>query len=299
MKRMIQIAAFASIMLGSAAIVPVWAAPEDPARPAVPDAAVDKTLDKAIDKNFALPAGIEAKNLKADNGIRAAFGDATEAAVKKNGFDNVVDRLVDQDRKRVGEYKESRSDELNAVVEKIHKQWKDKYSHDFDVTRSERNKAFGGVAILEGEISNPDLLVGKWPIPQNPDMTSIPGTATVQDNAQTAASKQDIDQAKSKAFGGDVNLEKGRKVAIAQVPGALGLPEVRASLIHEKTGKWRFDIPNNITGQMLHDNLMKHLTAVADHPEQWPADQDAAYGMVGHHVLMALYNIDMPMKEAK
>ena len=86
---------------------------------------------------------------------------------------------------------------------------------------------------------------------------------------------------------------------IADVPAALGLPEVRASLIHEKTGKWRFDIPNNITGQMLHDNLIKHLTAIADHPEQWPADQDAAYGMVGHHVIMALYNVDMPMRELK
>ena len=131
---------------------------------------------------------------------------------------------------------------------------------------------------------------------QNPDMTALPGTATVQDNAQTAASKQDVDQAKNKYFGGDVNLEKGRKVAVADIPAALGLPEVRASLIHEKTGKWRFDIPNNVTGQMLHDNLMKHLNAIADHPEQWPADQDAAYGMVGHHVLMALYSVDMPMK---
>jgi hypothetical protein len=38
---------------------------------------------------------------------------------------------------------------------------------------------------------------------------------------------------------------------------------------------------------------------IADHPEQWPADADAAYGLVTHHVLMAIYNVDTPAKDVR
>ena len=61
----------------------------------------------ASSDNFALPDGITAKNLNQEKDIRReAFGKATAAAMKKNGFSDVVDRLVDQDRNRIGQYKQ-------------------------------------------------------------------------------------------------------------------------------------------------------------------------------------------------
>src|SRR4051812_33578619 len=126
------------------------------------------------------------------------------------------------------------------------------------------------------------MLGGKGPIPP----------ADMPPAAQTAASKQDVGGAKNKHVGGGVDIQKGGDGAGGRVPAMYGLPEIRTSLIKEHTAGWRFDIPNNITGQMLHDNLVRHLTMVADHPEQWPSDVDQAYGLVGHHALMALYDVD-------
>ena len=247
--------------------------------------------------NFALPDGITAKNLNQEKDIRReAFGKATAAAMKKDAFSDVVDRLVDQDRNRIGQYKQQKNDALDDVIAKLQGQWKTKYGKDFDMTRAEDERAFSGVQILQGEISNPDGLAGKWPIAQPMTATAA---RTGDEKAQQAANRQDVETAKAKTFGGDVNLDKGRDVAVVKVPATMGLPDVYCSLIKEHTTGWRFDIPNNITGQQLHDNLVKHLTMMADHPEQWPADADQAYGLVGHHVAMALYNVEATTSATK
>jgi len=295
--------AIASLAIGGVIAAPkVSISAEEPKANAPADNTRDITRDAAAavaDARFALPSGIDAKELKDEKAIRKAFGSVTESGVKNGGFSGLADRFVDQDRDRIKkDYTEKSDDALNVVADKIRGQWKEKYHEDFDLDRKERDKAFSGVVILQGEVANPDALVGHWPVAQ-PIMTTAGNLVAPGDNAQPAASKQDIDQAKGKTFGGDVNLEKGRKVAIAQVPAALGLPEVRCSMIHENLSGWRFDVPNNLSGQQLHDNLVKHLTMIADHPEQWPTDIDGAYGMVGHHVVMALYNVDVPMRDAK
>jgi hypothetical protein len=281
-------AAIASIVLAGLTFRPTPSAADQPANPANRDTNAAAAIGGRV--QFTLPPGINAKDLKEDKDIRSAFGAYEKAAVEKNGFKNVIDCLVDQDRDRLKkEYKEEKTDALNDVIAKLQGQWKTKYNQDFDITRSERQKAFSGIVIQTGEVANPEQLAGNWPIAQ-----AVPTT-----EAQTAASKQDIDQAKNKTFGGDVNLDKGRDVAIAQVPEAFGLPEVRCSLIKEHVSGWRFDISNSMNGQMLHDSLVKHLQMVTDHPEQWPSDIDQAYGLVGHHVLMALYNVEMPSSNAK
>jgi hypothetical protein len=257
-----------------------------------PPAAANAPANVNRSDTFALPDGITAKNLNQEKDIRReAFGKATAAGVKKDGFSDVVDRLVDQDRNRIGQYKQQKNDALDDVISKFHGQWKAKYGKDFDMTRAEDERAFSGVQILQGEINNPDALAGRWPIAQ-PMMATARGA---EDKAQQAANRQDVDTAKAKTFGGDVNLDKGRDVGVVKVPATMGLPDVYCSLIKEHTTGWRFDIPNNITGQQLHDNLVKHLTMLADHPEQWPADPDQGYGLVGHHVVMALYNVEPTM----
>jgi hypothetical protein len=241
---------------------------------------------------FALPAGIAGKDLKEDKDIRKAFGDVVAASCKHNGFSDVVDCFVDQDRTRFNQYKEQSGDKLNDVVAKFRSEWKSKYGKDFDLTSDEKVKAFSGVAILTGEIQTPDQLAGAWPIKQPANLSVGTNGAKLEDKAQPAASKQEVEQAKGKYFGGDVNLDKGRDVAVAKLPSVLGLPEVHCSLIKEHTTGWRFDVPNDISGQGLHDSLVKHLTMVVDHKDQWPSNVDEAYGMVSHHVIEAIYGFE-------
>jgi hypothetical protein len=281
MRKIIRMAAIASLTVGGWAVMPVLSA-DQPANRNTYSAKHDSS------EPFTLPAGITQKNLNENKDITSAFGAFEKHAVNKNDWSGIKDCLVDQDRTRMDSFKQDKDhDALNDVVAKIQGQWKAKYNQDFDVTRAERQKAFSGIEIATGMVDDPMKLAGKWPVAQ--------GTMTAE--AQQAASKQDVETAKNKYFGGDVNLDKGREVAIARVPGVMGLPEVRCSLIKEHTAGWRFDIPNNIDGQKLHDNLVKHLTMVADHPEQWPSDVDQAYGLVGHHALMALYDVEMPMAD--
>jgi len=237
----------------------------------------------------ALPPGVTQKDLKDEKAIRSAFGAFEKAALKSDSLSDIAGCLVAQDKERVNLYKQPKADALNSTITKIKDQWKAKYNQDFDITRAERQKAFSGIVVLTGEIDIPDALAGQWPVAQPAALVGGP-----DDKAQPAASKTEIDRAKEKYFGGDVKLEKGREVAVAQVPAVLGLPAVRCSLIKEHLTGWTFDIPNDITGQQIHDNLLKHMTMIADHPEQWPANVDEAYGLVGHHALMALYNLDLP-----
>jgi hypothetical protein len=90
----------------------------------------------------------------------------------------------------------------------------------------------------------------------------------------------------------DRNLDKGRNVAVVSFPESHGMPELYVSLIHEMPDNWKIDVPDNVDGQKLNDNLCNHLTMFAQHKDQWPTDVNEAYRMAAHHVMMAIY--DMP-----
>src|SRR5437016_6453197 len=148
MPRALSWTAAISLAVGGAAIVAAPAVAADN-----PNAAAGAPANQSTD--FTLPNGITAKNLNQEKDIRReAFGKASAAAVKKDGFSNLVDRLVDQDRTRIGQYKQQKGDALDDVISRFHGQWKAKYNKDFDMTRAEDERAFSGVQILQGQISN-------------------------------------------------------------------------------------------------------------------------------------------------
>jgi hypothetical protein len=241
---------------------------------------------------LALPSGVTVKDLGDDTDIREALGDVVSDAVKSKGFSDVVDCFVDQDSTRLGQYKQEKGDQLNPIVKKLKAEWKSKYGKEFDFSDAQSKVSFEDVKIISGEIQNPDQLVGQWPIKQSKSVTMGNNGVEIVDKSQPAVTGQDIKQTKEESFGGDVNLEKGRDVAVVQLPAAMDLPEVRASMIKEHVTGWHFDVPNNITGQQLHDNLVKHLTMIVDQEAQWPADVNTAYGLVGHHIIEAIYGIE-------
>lgn len=205
----------------------------------------------------------------------------TEAAFTKNGFDDVVQRLVDQDRNRIGKdgFSEQKFDDLNAKVEALRTAWKDKYDEDFEV---DGEQVFAKLTTIVGEIDDPKAVARAWPVPAVSEASPDSEAVAAADKETAGNDDPDLDS----------NVEKGRDVAIATVPASHGLPALNVSMVQELQG-WRIDVPNTLTGQQLHDSLLKHLTHVSDAKAQWPADRGDAAALVAHHVLLAAYGVDV------
>jgi hypothetical protein len=237
---------------------------------------------------LALPAGITSKELNAEHGVERAFKGVTEYALSTTGFDNIVGYLVDQDRDRIKKSTDKSLNDLDGnhnralkdAVDNLSATWDKKYGHKFAI---DYKKDYTGnfLTIMTGEVTDPNALVGHWPVvSSNLDMGG--GKMTGSDAAEA-----------KKNFGGDVNLEKGRDVAIAHLMASHGMPGLTASMIHEVASGWHFDIPNNIDAQQLYNTLVSNLTHLNNQADKLPADIGEAKLAVTHAVIASLYNIDL------
>jgi len=241
-----------------------------------------------------LPAGITAKDFNDDKSIDKAFKAVTDDALSKNGFDNLVSKLVDQDRDRIKKSLASghsltnidgnNNKRLQDLVADIEGGFKTKYNTKFDI---DVGKVYtpGFAHIMTGEVTDPTMLIGKWPVGALPMGNSIDSSAKVNSG--------DVNQAANKSFGGDVNLEKGRKVALAHFMASHGMKGFTASLIHENLVGWKFDVPNTMTAEKLYGNLVNNLTFLSQHKDQWPSDVNDAYRQFTHATVAALYDINI------
>jgi len=244
-----------------------------------------------------LPAGITMKDLNSDKSIEKAFKNAAEDAMDKTGFDNLVGLLVDQDRTRIeksissgslNNINGSKNQKLVDVINALQNDWKSKYNHSFDIDYAKvYTKDF--VMIQTGEVADANLLVGKWPI----DVSLADRATNGANNAAGKLTQQGADEAKNKNFGGNVNLEKGRNVAVVQLVNTQAFGGLNASMIHE-AGGWKFDIPNTVDAQKLYDNLTNNLTTVERSHEAWPTDVNEAYRHITAAVVAALYDAPFP-----
>jgi len=245
---------------------------------------------RETEADVSLPAGIEAKNLNSDKAIERAFKDVTNDAMNKTGMDNLVDRLVDEDRTRIKNSLDSgrslnnvtgdKNKRLTDLIADIEGTWKSKYNQGFDV---DINKAYTNqfFHIQTGEVVDANLLVGKWPVQA--------GFGASTGGRLTPSEAQDT---KGKVYGGTVNLEKGRNVAIVHVMSTPGFSGLNASMIHE-AGGWKFDIPNEVNAQALYDNLCKNLSYFDQRKDQWPGDVNEGYRQFTHLVVASLYGVPL------
>jgi len=236
---------------------------------------VDRTVDKTKEKTHDVKTNWE-------NGrIYTMLSQVTNAALTKGGFDDMVERFNDADRNRIGPWirdknNKEKLDVLDGRIAQFQKDWKAKYGNDFKIHKDD--VVFGNAmfTVTQGEIGKDAQLAGeKLPPAQNVNKDTIgkPADATGNTNA-------------------DRNLEKGRNVAYVTVAASHGLPELKVPLIHELPDVWKIDVPDNVDGAKLYDNLLKHLTMVNEHKDGWPSDENDAYRAVSHHVLMAV--LDAP-----
>jgi len=251
-----------------------------------PTAGVSPSRETEMDAS--LPAGIEAKNLNSDKAIERAFKAVSEDAMSKTGMDNLVARFVDQDRERINKSLGSgrslnnitgdKNKQLTDLIADIEGNWKAKYNSAFnlDIGKSYTGDFFH---IQTGEVVDANQLVGKWPV-----------SAAINGNTGGKLSADDASQAKNKNFGGDVNLEKGRNVAIVHIMGKNGYAGLNASMIHE-AGGWKFDVPNDVTADTLYSNLVKNLSYFDQKKDSWPTDANESYRLLTHLVVASLYQV--------
>jgi len=219
--------------------------------------------------------------------IHTMLTQVTEASLTKGGFDDLVERFVDADRNRIGKWMKDDAnkgalDKLDGRIAQFQKDWKAKYGTDFDIKNDAQVFGTQDFQYAQGEIGKDAQIAGE----------RLPG----QQNVNTDNLGKKTDAAGNTVA--DKNLEKGRNVAYVTVKESHGLPELKVPLVHEMPNMWRIDVPDNIDGQKLYDNLLKHLTMANEQNDKWPSDVNDAYRAVAHHVLMAVLDVDEGARQA-
>jgi hypothetical protein len=251
-----------------------------------------------------LPAGFKLKEKRDDPVlISNAIDSITEAAIKGD-FNDVTERLVDQDRNRIGKLEGDKQTDLKDAQRRVRDAWKAKYNKEFDFNL-DRDKLAANVFIIEGEVEDPAVAMTNWPLPPAGEQgqagrASREASGGVVSKAATEAREatDNARQAAGNVVGNrskqsdqkDSNIEKGRDVAVAAFPASHGVPGVRVSMIQEATG-YRVDVPNSLTGEELSRNLAQQLRQFADHSAQWPDDVNQAQVAAAHHVLAGVYGV--------
>jgi hypothetical protein len=220
--------------------------------------------------------------------IRSALEKTTEAAVSKGGFNDLIKHFVDADRNRLGAYKSSDGfAKLDGRIESFRKDWKSKYGQDFSFPGNGPNvlgDTFGRIS--QGEIGEAVTAAGKE-VPSNE-----PGLVAGTTDALKKSGVSNTDANSAKVGGGDTNKDVGRNIATVLIPANAGAPELAVPMIHELPDAWRIDVPDNIDGQKLQDNLLKQITLLDEDRANWPADSFDAYRAVARHVMTALMESD-------
>jgi hypothetical protein len=274
-----------------------------------------------------LPDGIKWSDKEVDlDDVRGVIDGIAGAAIAEGGFDDVVERLVDQDRNRFGEWidqgENNKFTQLNESTKRFRDAYKAKYNKDFDFN----DQALAGLTAVEGEVEDPSLVAQKWPV------AATPGLDRPQDGR--VAGGEDVTDSQG-------NIEKGRQVAIATLPapkmGAAdkaGSPHdrpgaaadrdqgdaaqddrdarvagagvqpasgmgggLRVSLVNEFPGSWKIDVPNQRSPQQVYSDLSRRLGQLADANMHWPSDEAQLHHMVAYDVLCAIYGVESPGRQ--
>ncbi len=226
----------------------------------------------------ALPRGAKFDtDVSAADDIRETLAEATEAAFTKGGLNDIVERFVDRDRNRLEKAGQMKDETLDGRIAQLQKAWKDKYGQEFDIKEA---RVYTNLGFAQGEITDAATFANQWPVDPTPMKEG--------EGAQPAGGKVLTDQIQDQG-----NIENGREIAVVRMPAEFGLPELRASFIDEAFG-WKINVPNNLSAEQLHANVLKHLTYMGENMDKWPADVNDAYRAATHHVLMAVYGVDVP-----
>jgi len=276
-----------------------------------------------------LPPGIRWDAEPAEPGdFRGVIDDIVGAAVIENGFNDVVERFVDQDRNRFGEWMDQGENreftEFNAAAKRFQDAYKAKFGGEFDF---DADTALSGIMAKRGEVEDPTAVAAHWPVKPfggaAGGMEPAPGDARVAGGEMGDDAQQQRDPTNKEG-----NLEEGREVAIVMIPAPMpgatgaraGAPDAQAkaggadaqpaaakpmarqgkvmriSLINEMPGAWKVDVPNDRQPQQVYTDLAKRIDRCTQMSAQWPSDEAAVQQVIAFEVMSAIYGVDAPGK---
>ncbi|HEY7117670.1 MAG TPA: hypothetical protein VH475_13860 [Tepidisphaeraceae bacterium] len=73
------------------------------------------------------------------------------------------------------------------------------------------------------------------------------------------------------------------------IPASHGLPALTVPMVKDNQA-FRVNVPDELTGQQLKQNMLDHLTAIDNTKDQWPTNKLDAQREIVHHVFMAVLN---------
>ncbi len=240
----------------------------------------------AMQRAPTLPAGVTPRVLNEEEDMAEALAALTEAALTQGGVDDVVERLVDQDRNRLGQeiggWLTARDyPSFDRAVERFQAAWRAKYNREFGI--NDQGGLSGSLVFIEGEIAQPQAVAAHWPVP----LISSRGG-----DAQQAAARMPRDPAKAtEAQDGSSNIQAGRNVAVVAIPGVAGMPGMNLSMLQEFPDAWKLDIPNHVTGEVLVSHLVTTINDLTADAAQWPADESQAKSVVMYKLLAAVNGV--------
>jgi len=297
MKKHFAIVAAVALTLGGVSVT--WAQDKDLS---------DKTKDAASDvrAKTAETVGVGSadqasqEQSKHAEAIHDVMAQVAEAAMTKDGLDDIAERLVDADRNRLGQNKDllKNDDALNGKIQELSDAWKAKYSNEFDIKDEDKTYNLAFAQITEGEQgarTASDKISGD--ASKTGDAASASGKvggvgadATVNTDTGTAKVNVDnntgVDKPNSPAADANRN-DPGRNIATVHIAASHGLPALDVPFIHE-AGGWKIDLPDSVDANKFKANVAAALNDISMKKDQWPADADEAYRHVTHRVLAAI-----------
>jgi hypothetical protein len=231
-------------------------------------------------QGLAFPAGFQSITGAPDSGVYSGLAKYVERAVTKGDFDKMLEELSKPDRERARAFKGVDQGKLDVQIARIHDAWKAKYGKEFSI---DDKIVFGSpLLIIPGEVTTPGVALTNWPVPATQELAVL-----------ASAKHHEVPAGEVKKDMKDNKLEKGRHVTLVRFPAMNGKSELTISMIHHLPAFWRIDIPNDRTGEEIYNDTLTHLTMIADHADQWPADVNEAARVVSYHVLAALYGANI------
>jgi hypothetical protein len=196
---------------------------------------------------------------------RVLLAKAVNDGLTEGRFMNLVENLAKSDRERVGDFKHPKMEDLNKAIAQFRMDFKAKYNQDFEI----RPEHFRDAIVYAG---------------RDKDSATVALPALHFDRA--AESSKVATPLDEKVAGKKL---EDKKLAVGEPKGGSSLT---VNLQNEGTarGSWRINIPNEITGEQLKGNLIKHIQMLDDQKAMWPADAVEAYHAAAYHVLQAMYD---------
>jgi hypothetical protein len=203
--------------------------------------------------------------------IKQILREVTNASFTKGGFDDIVERFTEADRTRLNRdaFTEQEHETLDGRLAQIQKDWQAKYNQDFNLTNAAQVFGMSFVAITQQPAA----------VTAGERRPATPADDPARRTGNAPAPERRPDTGDAAQFGDD---------AAVRIAASHNLPEVTFNMRREAMGRWKIDVPDTYTSRQLHDNLLKQLTTFNEQKASWPENQDEAYRMASHRVLLAV-----------